>query len=139
MEEYPRVIYGHDSDGKPQCIGVDGGGVVEVSATRVSGWKAAVIDVSEDDSLSGVVDLGEHFRYLAVMLPPLTLTRVGLHVAASLDGTYVPLGSGSAAQTDPTLGDYATVFDTGGWRFVRVRTSEAQSADRVFALQGVRG
>ena len=139
MEEYPRVIYGHDGDGEPRCLGVDAGGVAEVSATRVSGWKTAVIDVSEDDSLSGPVDLGEHFRYLAVMLPQMTLTRVGLQVAVSMDGSYVPLGSGSAAQTDTTPGEYATVFDTGGWRFVRIHTSEPQAENRQFALQGVRG
>lgn len=139
MEEYPRVIYGHDGGGKMRSVGVDEGGVVESSATRVSGWNTAVIDVSEDDRLSGPVDLGEHFRYLAVMLPALTLTRVGLHVAKNVDGTYMPLGGGTAAQTDPTLGEYATVFDTGGWRYVKVCTSEPQAADREFALQGVRG
>jgi hypothetical protein len=139
MEEYPRVIYGHDGSGNAQCPSVDAAGVLDVSATRVSGWKTATIDVTEDDDLSGAVDLGEHYRYLAVIIPSLTLARVGVHVSATPDGTYVALGAGTAAQTEPTTGGYATVFDIGGWRYVRVSTSVAQAEDRAFAVQGVRG
>jgi hypothetical protein len=139
MEEYPRVIYGHDTDGNPRCPAVDASGTLDVSATRVSGWKAAVIDVSQDDDLSGAVDLGEHYRYLALLIPALTAARVGVQVATSLDGEYVPLGSGAAAQTETTEGGYATVFDTGGWRYIRVSTSVPQAEDREFAVQGVRG
>ena len=139
MEEYPRVIYGHDGSGNPQCPSVDADGVLDVSATRVSGWKTATIDVTEDDDLSGAVDLGEHYRYLAVIIPSLTAARVGVHVAATLDGTYVALGSGTIAQTEPTAGGYATVFDVGGWRYVKLSTSVAQAEDRAFAVQGVRG
>ena len=139
MEEYPRVIYGHDGSGNPQCPAVDADGILDVSATRVSGWKTATIDISEDDDLSDAVDLGEHYRYLAVVLPALTLARVGVHVSPTADGTYVALGSGSSAQTDPTTGGYATVFDIGGWRFIRLSTSVAQAEDRSFSVQGVRG
>ncbi len=139
MEEYPRVIYGHDGSGNPQCPSVDAAGVLDVSATRVSGWKTATIDVSEDDDLSGAVDLGEHYRYVAVIIPALTSARVGVHVAATPDGTYIPLGSGTAAQTEPTTGGYATVFDIGGWRYLKVSTSAAQAEDREFSVQGVRG
>ena len=154
MEEYPRVMYGHDADGTPRCPAVDENGVLNVRLSEnsagtlnvsavsvgvVSGWKTATIDVETDDDLSGAVDLGEHYRYLAVVLPPLTLARVGIHVAPSLTGTYVPLGSGASAQTDPTTGGYATVFDLGGWRFVRLSTSAGQAADREFSIQGVRG
>ena len=139
MEEYPRVIYGHDGSGDPQCPSVDADGVLDVSATRVSGWKTATIDVSGDDDLSGAVDLGEHFRYVAVIIPSLTSARVGIHVAPTLSGTYVALGSGTVAQTEPTTGGYATVFDIGGWRYVRVSTSAAQAEDREFSVQGVRG
>jgi hypothetical protein len=139
MEEYPRVIYGHDSTGTPQCPAVDAAGVLDVSATRVSGWKSATIEVAEDDDLSDAVDLGEHYRYLAVVLPALTSCRVGVHVCSTVDGTYVPLGSGTAAQTALTAGDYATVFDIGGWRYIRLSTSAAQAEDRQFAVQGVRG
>ena len=139
MEEYPRVIYGHDGSGNPQCPAVDADGILDVSATRVSGWKTATIDISEDDDLSDAVDLGEHYRYLAVVLPALTLARVGVYVSATADGTYVALGSGSSAQTDPTTGGYATVFDIGGWRYIRLSTSVAQAEDRAFSVQGVRG
>lgn len=139
MEEYPRVMYGHDSSGEPQCPSVDASGVVDVSATRVSGWKTVTIDVSADDDLSDAVDLGEHYRYLAVVVPALTAARVGVHVATSLAGTYVALGSGTSAQTDQTGGGYATVFDIGGWRYVKLSTSVAQAEDRAFAVQGVRG
>ena len=139
MEEYPRVVYGHDSLGEPQCLAVEADGVLDVSATRVSGWKTATIDVSADDDLSNEVDLGEHFRYLAVVLPTLTETRVGVQVASSSGGTFTNLGSANAAKTDPTTGQYATVFDIGGWRYVKLSTSVAQSADRAICVQGVRG
>ena len=139
MDEYPRVIYGHDGGGNPQCPAVDAAGVLDVSATRVSGWKTVTIDVSEDDDLSGAVDLGEHYRYLAVVIPALTSARVGVHVASALAGTYVALGNGAAAQTDQTTGGYATVFDIGGWRYVKVSASVAQADAREFAVQGVRG
>ncbi len=154
MEEYPRVIYGHDSSGGPQCPAVDENGVLNVrlsaweagalnvaatTAASVSGWKTASIVVLEADDLSGAVDLGDHYRYVAVIIPALTSARVGVHVAMALDGAYVPLGSGTAAQTEPTTGGYATIFDTGGWRYVKVSTSAAQAADREFSLQGVRG
>jgi hypothetical protein len=139
MEEFPRVIYGHDSAGTPQCPAVDASGVLDVSATRVSGWKTATIDVSEDDDLSGEVDLGEHFRHVAVVIPSLDEARVGVHVATESGGTFTPLGNGNAATTDPTIGGYATVFDIGGWRYLKLSASAAQSADRTFSLQGVRG
>ena len=139
MEEFPRVIYGHDSSGNPQCPAVDANGVLDVSATRVSGWKTATIDVSEDDDLSDEVDLSEHYRYLAVVIPTLTEARVGVHVATESGGTFVSLGSGNAAKTDPTTGDYATVFDIGGWRYIKLSSSVAQAADRSFSVQGVRG
>ena len=139
MEEYPRVIYGQDAAGGPQCPAVDASGVLDVSATRVSGWKTATIEVAADDDLSDAVDLGEHYRHLAVVLPALTSCRVGVHVCATLDGTYVPLGNCAAAQTDLTTGGYATVFDIGGWRYTKLSTSAAQAEDRAFAVQGVRG
>ena len=139
MEEFPRVIYGHDSSGDPQCAGVDSSGVLEVSATRVSGWKTATIDVSADDDLTGEIDLGEHYRYLAVVLPTLDEARVGVQVSTGSGGSYVSLGSGTNAQTALTTGGYATVFDIGGWRFVKLSTSAGQSADCTFSVQGVRG
>jgi len=154
VEEYPRVIYGHDAGGTPRCAAVDENGVLNVrlsensagtlsvsavSVAAVSGWKSAAIEVLEDDDLSGSVDLGEHFRYLAVIMPALTPARVGVHVAPSVDGAYVPLGNGAAAQTDLTSGAHATVFDIGGWRYVKLSTSVAQAEDRVFSVQGVRG
>jgi len=139
MEEYPRVIYGHDHSGTPQCPTVDADGVVDVSATRVSGWKTASIAVAEDDDLSLPVDLGEHYRYLAVIMPTLTPSRVGVQVAPAAAGPYLPLGRGLSAQTEPTAGGHATVFDIGGWRYVRLHTTVPQAADRTFSLQGVRG
>ena len=139
MEEFPRTIYGHDSAGDPQCPAVDSAGILDVSATRVSGWKTATITVATDDDLSDEVDLGEHFRYLAVIIPAIDEARVGVQVAPASGGSYVALGSGNAAKTDPTTGAYATVFDIGGWRFVKVSTSVAQSADRSVSVQGVRG
>lgn len=139
MEEYPRVVYGHDSLGEPRCPAVDADGILDVSATRVSGWKTATIEVAADDDLSGEVDLGAHYRYLAVILPVLTDSRIGVQVAPTSGGTFMPLGNGNAAQTDMTTGEYATVFDIGGWRYVKLSTSVAQAADREFAVQGVRG
>jgi hypothetical protein len=139
MDEFPRVIYGHDSSGDPRCVGVDGSGILEVSATRVSGWKTATITVAEDDDLTDEIDLGEHFRYLAVVLPSLDEARVGVEVSIESGGTFTRLGDGSNAQTALTTGGYATVFDIGGWRFVKLSTSAGQSADRTFSLQGVRG
>ena len=139
MEEFPRVIYGHDSSGNPQCPAVDSSGVLDVSATRVSGWKTATIDISEDDDLSDEIDLGEHFRYLAVVIPSLDEARVGVHVTTESGGSFTPLGNGNAAKTDPTTGGYATVFDIGGWRYIRLSTSAAQTADRAFSVQGARG
>ena len=139
MEEFPRVIYGHDRTGNPQCPAVDSSGMLDVSATRVSGWKTTAIDISEDDDLSDEADLGEHFRYLAVVIPSLDEARIGVHVATESGGTFTRLGNGNAATTDPTTGGYATVFDIGGWRYIRLSTSAAQTADRSFSVQGVRG
>jgi len=139
MEEFPRVIYGHDSSATPQCPRVDASGVLDVSATRVSGWKTATIDVSADGDLSNKVDLGEHFRYLAVVIPTLDEARVGVYVATESGGSFKPLGNGNAATTDPTTGGYATVFDIGGWRYIRLSTSAAQTAYRSFSVQGARG
>jgi len=139
MDEFPRVIYGHDSLDAPRCVAVDASGVLDVSATRVSGWKTATITVSGDDDLTGEVDLGEHYRYLAVVVPALDESRVGVQVATEAGGAFTPLGSGTNAQTALTTGGYATVFDIGGWRFVKLSTSAGQSVDRTFQVQGVRG
>ena len=153
MEEYPRVVYGHDSSGGPQCPRVDANGIVDVRlkgndaalavtatpAGAVSGWKTATITIATDDDLSDAVDLGDHYRYLAAILPTLTSARVGIHVCATAAGTYVPLGPGVAAQTDLTTGGYATVFDIGGWRYIKLSTSVAQGDNRAITVQGVRG
>ena len=153
MEEYPRVIYGHDSSGDPQCPRVDSSGIVDVRlkandaalavtatpAAGVSGWKTATITIATDDDLSDAVDLGDHYRYLAVILPTLTAARVGVHVCAAVDGTYVALGAGTTVQTESTAGGHASVFDIGGWRYIKLSTSVAQGENRTISVQGVRG
>jgi len=151
MEEYPRVVYGHDASGDPQCPRVDSNGIVDVRlkdndaalemapAASVSGWKTAAITVAADDDLSDEVDLGDHYRYLAVILPTLDETRVGVHVSKESGGTFYALGEGTDAQTALTTGGYATVFDIGGWRYVKLSMSAGQSSDREISVQGVRG
>ena len=71
MEEYPRVIYGHDAGGTPRCAAVDENGVLNVrlsensagtlsvsavSVAAVSGWKSAAIEVLEECGAKAVVE-----------------------------------------------------------------------------------
>lgn len=105
--------------------------------------RIALIDVSEDDDLSEIVDMGAGFHLCWVGLPTLTSTTVTIEASTSL-GNEEPTefydiadditdGAGTGGEIVPL--DLAT--DLRPFRWFRVSLSAGQAADREIVLGGL--
>jgi hypothetical protein len=99
-------------------------------------WKDALIDVLVDNDLTAEVDLGRDYDYMQIVIPTIDSAQVSVQVAEKSGGTYQDLGD--SVTTDTTTGGYSTVFKIGGWRWIKIKTSAAQTADRTFRVRGSR-
>jgi len=98
---------------------------------------SVMIDISDDDDLSTEGDLGDLCDEVAIVIPSLDSCNVSLQVKdPDMGNTYQDLGNNQTTMT--TTGGYTTTFKLGGWRYVKVKTSAGQSADRTFYLRGIR-
>ena len=102
-----------------------------------------VITIATDTRLSAAVDLGYHSEIIGFRTPAgLDGTVFTLHVSNTLAGTYVPVVDGAGAPIEITgaavdeaialTQDLRSQF--GRWRFVRIRTTTAQAANRTFQI-----
>lgn len=98
-------------------------------------WKDALIDQSEDDDLSEEVDLGAPFQQMQIEIPTMDGTDIELMVARATDGTYYRLGDGTAV-IHGGEGAFTTTVMLGGYRFVKVHTTNPQTADRTIRVRG---
>lgn len=109
-----------------------------------SGWKTALIDISEDDDLSAEVDLGSEFDKLAVLVPTITSSTITVHVAKSSGGTYYPIYkqkqeavADTAQVTTAETTSKAITFQICGVRYIKISTGSAQTTtDKTFYVQG---
>jgi len=109
-----------------------------------SGWKTALIDISESDTLSNEVDLGSEFDKLTVLVPTITSSTITIHVAKSSGDTYHPIYklkqeavADTAQITTAETTSKAVTFNIGGVRYVKVSCGSAQqTTDKTFYVQG---
>ncbi len=61
---------------------------------------------------------------------------LGIEVSEQLDGTYYSLGEGKS--TDLAIFGRAAIWILGGWRFIKVVATVAQSTERLIRIRGMR-
>ena len=96
-------------------------------------FKNATITITTDNDLTAEVDLGRPYETMLVHIPALTSCNLICYVAEKTGGTFYPLGTMAAGE-----GTLADTWEIGGHQFVKIGTSVAQAANRIFRICGVR-
>ncbi len=110
--------------------------MTEVLEDGQGAWKDCVITVATSTTVSAAVDLGASYNYLKIYVPTIDNSTIALQVSEKLEGTYALLGIASNV-TATTTGAKYTVLELGGYQFIKVVTSGAQSANRTFRVRGI--
>ena len=98
-------------------------------------WLAATIAASGTDSSE--VNLGKDFDFIEIQIPTMDACTVKIQVAESSGGTFYNLGD--AQTTTSGTHNYADVFKLGGYQFIKVIASAAQSSGAVaIRVRGMR-
>lgn len=109
---------------------------ITATLTGVYGeWRDAVITIATDTDLSAEVDLGASFHQLQIRIPAIDAADVGIEVAEESGGTYYTLGNGTALILAGE-GGFTTTVLLGGYQYIKVRTTNPQSANRTFRIRG---
>ena len=88
-------------------------------------------------SSSAEVDLGRDYDFMQIQIPTLTNpSTIRIQVAERSGGTFFNLGDG--VTTSPGAHNYADVFRLGGYQFIRVVANNAQAAERLIRVRGMR-
>lgn len=111
---------------------------------RVTKWISFEIDISDSTTISDEVDLEGSFMYAVFDIPTIDSQTLTVYGAQATGGTF------KAIQIiDPTVGDnnaLATAAGTGGFflavpiygfRYLKLVSGGAQTADRTFYVRGV--
>ena len=130
-------IKGRMFDGRTKrSIRVDREGRLVPAPSVVGEWMTANIVMGGTSTHS--VDLGDNFMYLNVIIPTIDSATVKVQVAESAGDTFYNLDAVTTA-TGTHL--YATTFKLGGYRFIKLVASAAQTTAtincRVRGLGGV--
>ena len=87
-------------------------------------WKAATIT---GGTSSDEVDLGRDYDYLEIQIPTLdSAATIKIQTAEATGGTFRDLGDGET--TEAGTHNYNDVFKLGGWQFIKVVASVAQTS-----------
>ena len=97
-------------------------------------WIDATISAGATES--AVVDLGREYDYLSVKIPAMDVCKLYLKVAEMTGGTYYELGK-ETTTAEETF-NRADVWRLGGWRFIKVATSNPQTVSRTIRVCGMR-
>ena len=97
-------------------------------------WIAATI--ASSNSESAACDLGRDYDYLSVQIPAMDECKLSLKVAEKLASTYYKLGEGKS--TDTETFNRGAIWILGGWRYIKVVASRAQTAERLIRVRGMR-
>ena len=97
-------------------------------------WQAATID--NGDTSSDEVDLGRDYDFLEVIIPTLTSCTIKIQTAEESGDTPLDLGDGITTATGTH--NYHDVFKLGGWRYIKVVASAAQSGNKLIRVRGMR-
>ena len=103
-------------------------------AIELGNWMDAFIDISEDDDLTAEIDLGSCFEYAMLLIPTIDSAEIHFEVAEASGGTFYTLGN-SVVIAEST-GGFAAVCRLYGFRYIKVGTSAAQTADRTLRIRG---
>ena len=96
-------------------------------------WQTATI--AQSGTTSSEVDLGDYFSHVQVIIPELDSANISLTVSDASGGTFQTLDAASFAAG---TGQKSTTFVLGGWQYVKVVASAAQStAARSIKVRGV--
>ena len=116
-------MYGLMRDGKShKPIQVDSRGRLVMSPSTEGEWFAAAI--AKSGTTSNTVDLGDAFMYMRVIIPTLDTCTIKVQVAEKSTSTYYDLDE---VTTSAGTHNYATTFLLGGYRYVKIVASAAQS------------
>ena len=99
-------------------------------------FKNATITIATDNDLTAAVDLGREYETLLVHIPTIDSANLTCYVAERLASTYYSLGSSITVAAG--TGGFADIWDIGGHKYIKIGTSVAQTADRIFRVCGVR-
>jgi len=127
-------IFGRMSDlVTKRPIRVDGDGrIIKAPSTESLVHK---VYITKGGTVSSVVDLGNHYRYMLITIPVIDTATLKLQVCLTHGGTYADL---STATTASGAGTFNTTFNIFGWRYLRIVASAAQSSQScTFDVQGV--
>ena len=109
----------------------------------IGDWKTATIALN--GTLSGEVDLGRPYDTLLIAIPTIDSAQVNVQVAEKTVGTFqdvhVTEGDGTSAvvKSDIGTGGITWVIPLGGFQFIKVQTSAAQTGGaRAFRVCGCR-
>jgi hypothetical protein len=99
-------------------------------------WKTATIALN--GTVSAAVDLGRDWEYLNINIPTQDSANISLQVSDLLGGTYKALGLSTNVFAAAT-GNLTTTLVLGGYRYIKVVSSETQTAARTYYVRGYRG
>jgi len=98
-------------------------------------WLAATI--AKSASSSAEVNLGKEFDFLEIQIPTIDSATIKIQVAETSGGTFYDLGAG--VTTPSGTHNYADVFNLGGYQFIKVVASAAQTTAAVaIRVRGMR-
>ena len=114
-------------------IRVDGDGkIIKAPSTESLVHKIYIV---KGGTVSSIVDLGNHYRYMLITIPTIDTATLKLQVSLTHGGTY---GDLSTATTASGAGLFNTTFNIYGWRYLRIVASAAQTTAALeFDVQGV--
>jgi len=109
-------------------------------------WIEGLIDVSSSTTLSDEIDLKFPCDTVIIRIPTLTSSSISLMVSEASGGTFYDLyttdpadGSNTQVITAKATTAHIIQMPLGGYQFIKIKASDAQAADRTFAVRGVRG
>ena len=83
------------------------------------------------------IDLVHSYDFIQVSLPALDSCTIKIQTSFVTGGAFQDLGIDTLA-TVPTTGERNSTFMIGGWQFIKIVVSAAQSAGRTITLRGGR-
>lgn len=117
-------------------IRVDSEGRLIPTPSVTGKWQTG--QITKGGTSTRTVDLGDDFMYMKVIIPTLDPTTIKVQVAESPGHTFYDLDS---ITTSSGTHNYATTFKLGGYRYIKLVASAAQTTAaidcRVCGLGGV--
>jgi len=99
-------------------------------------WLPATITYATDDDLTPEVDLVRQWEQMCLIIPTIDSANLTIYVSETTGGTFYALGKSQTINAGTGL--YATTVNLGGYRYIKIGTSAAQTANRIFRVCGYR-